>query len=275
MSECAAVDRLVTPYLDGELQAGDCQVIERHLGACPPCRSRVGAERVARDLVRAQQPRLCRAAAPAALRARCTALARGGRVAPGRSATRSSAPWRWARPWLVATQGTGRPLVARLGPLVVAASLIVLVGGAFVYRVTASSTRVVAAELTADHVKCFAMNAVLRTHQSPGAVESSLAAGFNWDVHLPEDAADEGLELVGARPCLYGEGKVAHVMYRHHGKPVSLFMLPRTTRADQLVRVFGHEAVVWSADDRTFVLISRESHSEVARMAAFVRAALQ
>ena len=131
------------------------------------------------------------------------------------------------------------------------------------------------AELTADHVKCFAMNAVLRTHQATEAVEGSMASGFSWDMRLPESAEREGLELVGSRPCVYGEGKVAHIMYRYHGRPVSLFMLPRTTRAEQLVEVFGHEAAIWSVGDRTFVLIAREARSEVERMAAFVHAALR
>jgi hypothetical protein len=116
---------------------------------------------------------------------------------------------------------------------------------------------------------------VLRTKDSPDAVESSLASGFNWNMHLPDDAEREGLELVGSRPCLYGEGKVAHIMFRHNGRPVSLFMLPRSQRPDQLVKVLGHEAAIWSVGDRTFVLVAREGRSEVERMAAFIHAAIQ
>ena len=84
-------------------------------------------------------------------------------------------------------------------------------------------------------------------------------------------AGCEGLELVGSRPCLYGEGKVAHIMYRHNGRPVSLFMLPRTAREDQIVDVLGHECVIWSVDDRTFVLVARESRADVTRLASFVQ----
>ncbi len=164
---------------------------------------------------------------------------------------------------------------ARLAPLALAATLVLIVGGAFVIQLTPRSSRLMVAELTADHVKCFAMNAVLRTHQATEAVESSLASGFSWDVRLPESPERAGLELVGSRPCLYGEGTVAHIMYRHNGRPVSLFMLPRTKRSEQLVQVFGHEAAIWSAGDRTFVLIAREARSEVERMAAFVHAALR
>src|SRR5258706_1348300 len=130
-----------------------------------------------------------------------------------------------------------------------------------------------AAELAADHVKCFTLNRLLRTQQNASVVESSMASSFGWLMHVPAEADRAGLELVGSRPCLYGEGKIAHVMYRHNGCPVSLFMLPRTKRSEGLVEVLGHEAAIWSVGDRTFVLVTREARSEVERMAAFIQAA--
>jgi anti-sigma factor RsiW len=149
-----------------------------------------------------------------------------------------------------------------------------VVGGAFLYQATNRSASVLAAQLTADHVKCFAINNAFRTNQLPAAVESSMAAGFNWSMHLPENPARAGLELVGSRPCLYGEGKVAHIMYRHAGHPVSLFMLPKTSRATELVRVLGHEAAIWCVGNRTFVLVAEEPRPEVERMASFVQASM-
>jgi anti-sigma factor RsiW len=161
-----------------------------------------------------------------------------------------------------------------VAPYALAASLVLVVGGAFLYQATARSARVLAAQLTADHVKCFAMNSALGTHQMPAVVESSMASGFDWPMHLPEDPSSAGLELIGARPCLYGEGKIAHIMYRHQGHPVSLFMLPKTARAQQLVEVLGHEAAIWCVGNRTFVVVAREPRHEVERLAAFVQASL-
>jgi anti-sigma factor RsiW len=161
-----------------------------------------------------------------------------------------------------------------LAPYALAASLALVVGGAFVYRATETSVQVLAAELTADHVKCIAMNRALGTRQPPAVVESAMAAGFDWRMRLPEDPASAELELVGSRPCLYGEGKIAHIMYRHNGRLVSLFMLPNASRAQQLVRVLGHEAAIWCAGNRTFVLLAREPRPEVERLASYVRAAL-
>ena len=167
------------------------------------------------------------------------------------------------------------PLPSRLVPYALAASLVLVVGGAFVYQATDKSVRVLAAELTADHVKCFAMNRALGTHAGATAVESSMADGFDWRMHLPADPASAGLELVGSRQCLYGEGEIAHIMYRHDGHPVSLFMLPKTARTAQLVEVLGHEAAIWCVGNRTFVLVAREPRREVERMASFVQASLR
>jgi anti-sigma factor RsiW len=162
----------------------------------------------------------------------------------------------------------------RLAPFALAASLVVLVGGAFVYQLTERSTTVMAAELTADHMKCFAVNSVLGTRQPLSVVESSMTGTFGWDARLPENPESGGLELVGSRPCLYGEGRVAHIMYRYHGHPVSLFMLPNAVRRQSLTSVMGHECAVWSSGGRTFVLITREPRDDVARMASFVQASL-
>jgi len=79
---------------------------------------------------------------------------------------------------------------------------------------------------------------------------------------------------VGERTCLYGQGRVAHIMYRHEGRPVSLFMLPNDTRKEQVLDTLGHGAAVWSVGNRTFVLIAREPKADFERMALFVRTGL-
>ena len=52
-------------------------------------------------------------------------------------------------------------------------------------------------------------------------------------------------------------------------------MLPKTARTDELVEVLGHEAEIWCAGDRTFVLVAREPRADVERMASFVQASLR
>jgi anti-sigma factor RsiW len=251
MPNCQIIDALVTPYVDGQLPDADRRAVDQHLSVCPPCFSRVEAERAVHELIGARRAQLAAPRASGALRARCRDHA--VHVRPP-----TLAAWR-----------------ARLAPLAAAASLVLVVGAAFLYQLTGASNRVMAAELAADHVKCFAMNSALGTHEGAGAVESTMLASFDWRMHLPANADRAGLELVGARPCLYGEGKIAHIMYRHDGHPLSLFMLPNTARSKDLIEVLGHEAAVWCANNRTYVLVSREPRADVERLAAFVQASLR
>jgi anti-sigma factor RsiW len=283
MLKCDALDPLVTPFIDGELPVADRRAVEDHLCACAPCHSRIAAEQAVRDLIRAQRAALCTRPAPDALHARCAELTRrpasdeAGRphVAPSHLAPSHLAPSHLAPSHLAPSSRAGARWPTRLAPYALAASLVLVVGGAFLYQATDRSARLLAAELTADHVKCFAMNSALGTHQAPAAVERSMASTFDWRMHLPDDPASAGLELVGARPCLYAEGKIAHIMYRHDGHPVSLFMLPKTARAEELVEVLGHEASIWCVNNRTFVLVSREPRRVVQRMASFVQASMR
>src|SRR5258708_31530736 len=73
---CDRIDPLVTPFVDGELPDPDRRAVEEHLRACPPCHSRVVAEREVHALIREKVPALCKAEAPDALHAKCWALAR-------------------------------------------------------------------------------------------------------------------------------------------------------------------------------------------------------
>jgi anti-sigma factor RsiW len=254
MADCKLIDSLVTPYIDGDLSATERDRVDRHLDICRACRGRVHAEQAVHALIRVRRSVLMSGTAPPALRTRCTGFVRSG-TRPGPTA----AIWR-----------------ARLVPLALAASLIFIVAGAFIYELTARSTVVLAAELTADHLKCFRIiNSVVGAQRQPATIEDSMASRFDWRMQLPEHAERADLELVGARPCLYGEGFVAHIMYTHHGHPVSIFMLPRSARATDRVEVMGHRAAIWSIGSRTFVLISDEPQNEVEQMTTFAHGAFR
>jgi anti-sigma factor RsiW len=258
MPSCALIEPLITPFVDGQLPPVDVQAVQTHIQLCATCRSRVVAERAVSELLRTRRHDLCGEHAPSTLRARCRSQCDAARGTP----LASSARLAWWRP-------------RRLSPLTMAAGFVLVVAGAATFRATVGSTPVIAAELTADHVKCFMMNAVLGTHETSDAVHSEMESGFGWDARLPEHPERADLELVGSRPCLYERGKIAHIMYRHHGVPVSVYMLPGTERADEFRKIFGHEAAIWSEGHRTFVLIARAPHAEVERMVTFVQASLR
>jgi anti-sigma factor RsiW len=235
MPSCREVEPLVTPYIDGEATAAQRAVVDAHLLACPPCRHRAAAEAVARETLRT---RLCRPCAPEQLRERCRAAAHVGRF---------------------------RAPAMTLTSLSMAAALVLIVGGVLLYSLTGFSPTVLAAQLTLDHVTCFAV------HNSEASIdarasEARYALDHGEQIRLP-NAGAAGLQLVGVRRCFCGEGPAAHAMYRLDGRPVSLYIIPDSSRSRATADVLGHDAVIWSKRETTYVLISREPRAILERLA--------
>jgi hypothetical protein len=263
MSDCASIDPFITPYVDDDIGVSERRLVDDHVRACAPCHSRVAAERAVHELMQTQRRALVCDMASAALRDRCAALRQlpgGETVNVGSTAANA---WR-----------------TRLVPLAVAAGAVLVAGAASLYLLTERSSQVLAAELTADHVKCFGLSSILPVDADPESAERTMASTFGWHMPLADAAAGAGMELLGARVCLYGRGLAAHLMYRRNGQPVSVFMIPKTSRAEAVVDVMGHEAAIWSTGGRTFVLVAREPEdraaaaADLSRMTTVVQAAL-
>jgi anti-sigma factor (TIGR02949 family) len=238
MPSCREFDQLVTPYVDGEATAAQKAVVDAHMRACPPCRQRAAIEAAARESVRT---RLCRPTAPEQLRTRCLAAATQNRIST------------WTSRFTPAS-------------LAMAAALVIVVGGVFLYGLTRLSATVLAAQLAVDHVVCFA------THDSKTATdvrasEEKFAHDFGWTVKLPE-VESTGLEFVGLRRCFCAEGPAAHAMYRFDGRPISLYMIPGVERGSAESDAFGHDAVIWSRGGATYVLLGREPEEVLEKLAA-------
>jgi anti-sigma factor RsiW len=261
MSDCASIDPFITPYVDGDIGVSERRLVDDHMRVCAPCHSRVSAERAVHELIRTRRTALACDTASARLRDRCAAMRSTGASADG--STASVHAWR-----------------KRFVPLAVAAGAVLVAGAASVYLLTERSTKVLAAELTADHVKCFGMSSLLPVNADPDSAERTMASTFGWHMPLADAAAAAGMELLGARVCLYGRGLAAHLMYRRNGQPVSVFMIPKSSRAQEVVDVMGHEAAIWSTGGRTFVLVARapedraDAAADLSRMTSVVQAAL-
>ena len=237
MPSCREIDPLFAPYIDGEANAEQRAIVDAHLLACPKCRHQTALQSAVRETVRTK---LCRPCAPEALRTRCRAAARAG----------------------VGPFGTTRSTLISLS---MAAALLFVVGGVLLYALTGLSPTVLAAQLTVDHVTCFAV------HDSDTAVdvrasEERYARDYGGDIHLPRVSV-AGLQLVAIRRCFCGEGVAAHAMYRLEGRPVSLYVIPGARRDRASTDVFGHDAVIWSKHDTTYVLLSREPRETVEALA--------
>jgi anti-sigma factor RsiW len=259
MSDCSRIDALVTPFVDGELSDADSALVTTHIERCPPCHAKVSCERSVRGLLDDRRGHL-RGCAPQQLKARCAALAgasRAATVAPFAPRPRVAPSW-----------------TTRLRPLALAASLLLVIG-TLVFLSTRQSTRVLAAELAVDHEKCFTLNKVLATQHSAAAVQAAMSSRFGWPMEVPDLSNHQDVSVVGSRPCLYGEGVAAHLMFTHNGEPVSLFMLPGESRPEQVVEVMGHQCRIWSRGNRTFVLVARGSRVPLDDMATLFAASFR
>ena len=244
MPSCLEVDALVTPYIDGEASAAERAVVDAHLISCPLCRHRAAVEAAARQTLRS---RLCHPCAPDQLRARCLAAAVLEKVEKGSGAffTRTG---------------------LSLRSLSIAAALILVLGGVLLYGLTRLSPTVLAAQLTLDHLKCFAVDRP-RQPVDARASEQQFARDHGWQIHLPQ-ITTAGLQLVGVRQCFCAEGgATAHAMYRLQGRPLSLYILPDVDRDRASAGVFGQNAVIWSTQGNTYVLLGKESRAALQQIA--------
>lgn len=249
MSDCARTGERLTAYVDGVLDVAGRADVERHLGACRHCRDRAGGERAGRMLLRRRAGALQAEPLPLGLRSRCEAIVAAQTV--------SDAPGLWWRP--------------RVVPLLLAVVLLVFTASAVVSLVTRRSDAVMAAELTADHARCFRLFAPPEgTSVEAAAIERMFRDQYGLDVHVPPSAPEEGIELVGARRCLYADGLVPHVMYRVRGQAVSLFLLDQSSRRDAEILTAGYRSQVLSGDGRTIVLVAPEAADGMGRVARYV-----
>jgi anti-sigma factor RsiW len=241
---CRRICDLLAQYADGTLSTAEQAEVQRHLEACPPCRVIAGKECGARQLLRACADRLRAGEVPQTLRARCRELSR-----------RSAASHLWSRRFV------------RLA----AAAVLIILTASLLSVVTRQSDALLAAQLTADHVKCFALfgPADGRTLDAAQA-QQMLQERFGMAVHVPPSSASGGLELVNARRCLYADGRIPHLMYQANGQDISLFVLEGESRPPAEFTAFGHHTRIWSRGDRTFVLITPASEATVAGAAHYV-----
>jgi anti-sigma factor RsiW len=237
MSDCRLVTSQLTSYVDDQLALEHRIEVEQHLDGCPSCRGALAYERGGHTVLRHHAQRLREEhrpeeTLPPGLRSRCESLvneqARAA-LLPG---------WR-------------RTLV----PTVLSVILLVFTASAIFSLATRQSDAVLAAQLTADHSKCFKLFVagnppVMDAHE----VEEMLAREYGWKIHVPPSS--DGLQLIGARRCLYADGLIPHVMYRANGQDLSLFVLNGMTRNPADLVTFGHRSQIWTKNNTTFVLVS-------------------
>jgi anti-sigma factor (TIGR02949 family) len=249
MDDCRRTAGRVTPYVDGALPEPERAEVERHLDACPPCRRGAEQEQRGRAVLRECAGRLKAEPLPPGLRSRCESIARDHARPGGLS---------WLRVLV--------PLAAMV--------VLVLFAGVLLFSIaTRRSDALLAAQLTADHVKCFE---VFEPGEGGPAdatrVAHDLESRYGWAMRVPPTSGD--ITLIGGRRCLYAEGTMPHVMYRaRNAAPVSLFRLDGVSRPPADLTALGHRCRIWSRDGYTYVLVMPDRETpEMTRLVSYVQA---
>jgi anti-sigma factor RsiW len=250
MAECRDLEALFAAYVDGEAGQADCAALEAHFRSCPPCRARVSGERAVKAAVVAERHRL-RATASDDLRRRCAAC----QSSPQGAASGVFAVRRWV-------------------PLSMAATLALAIAGVFFYGLNAGP-EALAAQLAADHVKCFEFATLPTILPNAAAVGRDWAQSRGWTIKVPESAPSEQLELLGVRRCISTEGLTAHLMYRWRGQPLSVYVLnkghARIGPVPMLVERLGQEEIIWSKGGRTYAVVARGRPAEIEHVVLYVQ----
>jgi anti-sigma factor RsiW len=252
MGKCQELDPLLAPYVDGDVAPSDRASVEAHLDRCPPCRHRVEEQRTVRAVLEARRPAL-RPCAPDTLHARCAAHAAGSNVR---------------------RFGARGMLVRRWVPLSVAATIVLAVAGVFLFSPN-NRVEALATQLTVDHMTCFQFAPERLQHADAITAEHEWLTKQRWGIRVPESSAANQLELLGVRGCGVGSGRVAHILYKWRGEPLSVYVLPRTVRGtipQEPLETFGQEAIMWSNRDRTYVILARGRATDLQPVVRYVKA---
>ena len=257
MNDCRELEPLLAAYVDGEAADAERGRIDEHVQACQGCRERLLAQRTICESLAARRDRL-RGCASEHLKMRCrsTAQPAAGSLppVPGATGSRRLPFYRWV-------------------PLTAAATVLLAVAAVFGFGLN-NKVQALAFQASLDHSKCARFN-MSHDAADPVATAQHWQRRFGWPVSVPASVEKAGLELRGLRRCAVTDGQVAHIMYVWQGEALSLYVLPRRVVGETPThtRSLGHEAVMWSKNDRTYMLISnRPRTAALDEVAAYVRA---
>lgn len=291
--DCKDLESLVTPYVDGEVTPAQCAAIEAHLAECPECQRCADAESKGRAVVRRCRDTL-RAPAPASLHAKCRKLAaeHSGASAPLGSSADHDAQEQVAAsqglpshgglpfdssefrpsgvPSGVTVAGAARSDWRWWAPVSLAATLMLAIAGVLVFGLVSGRGTALAAQLAEDHLRC--LRAVSR--RAPADSEQMAKrwqTNRGWFVKVPASSQRDDMEFIALRRCFHGDRQeLAHALYRHKGRIVSLFIFPdddRRRRAN--LEIMGQRELIWSQGGRSYAIVADGDAADVYALKAF------
>ena len=96
-----------------------------------------------------------------------------------------------------------------------------------------------------------------------------LARDFGLDVAVPAESDD--FDVVDVRMCRYDGGQMAHLLCEWRGERVSLFIGPGRTDREHDLEIVDHDAVIWSQNENTYVLVTEKGPVELGPLTDYVR----
>ena len=232
---CQEAQRLIHPYLDGELDLVRSLEIEAHLNDCQPCAQ---AYNELRSLHSAVSDTALRFEPPAALRNRVRSAVRDESEVTNRSSRLS---WRW------------------MIPVVSFAVLVIVALSLFMLLSRPSTTDLIAQEIVSSHVR-----SLMEKHLTdvPSSNQHTVKPWFDGrlDFSPPvKDLAAAGFTLAGGRLDYIGNRPVAALVYQHRQHYINVFVWPSTGAADTsgklLVRQ-GYNLISWTNAGMNYWAIS-------------------
>jgi anti-sigma factor RsiW len=290
MKTCQDLEPLFTPYVDGEATAEQRAAIEAHLAACSTCREFADAETHARELVTSCREQLI-TPAPARLHQKCADLARqqaatasnsvqaGSNSVQAGSASGQAGALSVQAAALSGQAGavSGRPVHvsrpsgrhARAGwrrwaPLSLLATAALVIIGVFLLS---GDRTALAAQLAKDHVSCVGKVGD-RAPADPEAQKTVWKQRLGWTVDVPTFSQADDLQFVQLRRCLHDRDvTMAHILYRRHGRLLSLYVMPEPEPNHPELEVAGERTVIWSQGGRTYAVVGANSSAELHELA--------
>jgi anti-sigma factor (TIGR02949 family) len=281
--DCKDLESLVTPYVDGEVTPAQCAAIEAHLAECPECQRCADAESKGRAVVRRCRDTL-RAPAPASLHAKCRKLAAehagpsADHHAQEQVAASQGLPSHGAQPFAssefrpsgVTVAGAPRSDWRWWAPVSLAATLMLAIAGVLVFGLVSGRGTALAAQLAEDHLRC--LRAVSRRAPAdPTQMSERWHKSSGWFVKVPASSQRDDMEFIALRRCFHGDRKeLAHALYRHKGRIVSLFIFPdddSSRRAN--LEIMGQRELIWSQGGRSYAIVADGDAADVHALKAF------
>jgi anti-sigma factor RsiW len=236
---------LVDQEIDGELDPGGRQALDRHLQSCPSCRAAHEAQSALSAAVRASADRFT---ASEALRSRIrTALAEATAPAP-RVSSLPRRFWTW------------------LGAGSAAAGAAMLAAGIALLLAVPSAQDRLGQELIAAHVRSLMADHLADVESSD---RHTVKPWFNGRLDLSPPVADlaaDGYPLLGGRLDYLDQRPVAALVYKHRQHVINLFVWPEPGvggSAPRLTERQGYNLLHWTRPGLTLWAVSDLNPTEL------------